>query len=240
VARRSPKAFSVRGVAGLGLRGLSFRPGRSVLCIALVAAAAFVIVAVGAFRREGATDVGSRSGESGGYRLFAWSLAPLHHDLASVEGQAALGLSPGDLESVGIARFRARRGDDASCLNLYAPREPTVLAATPSFLREGRFSFQSSLAATEGERANPWLLLERAREPGEAIPVVADASTLAYALHGKLGDEMPLPGTGARVRFVAALAPDLILALRDAGARVDGGCPPRPRQTSTPTVRRQR
>ena len=41
-------------VSGLGLRGVSFRPGRSVLCIALVASATFVIVAVGSFRREGA------------------------------------------------------------------------------------------------------------------------------------------------------------------------------------------
>ena len=169
-----------------------------------------MIVAVGAFRHEGSADVAARDGAGGGYRLLAWSLSPLHHDLGSAEGQEALGLEPGDLDGVGIARFRARRGDDASCLNLYAPREPTVLAATPSFVRERRFSFQSSLAETDEERANPWLLLERAREPGGAIPVVADAGTLAYALHRKLGDEMPLGATGARVRFVAALAPGLL------------------------------
>jgi hypothetical protein len=210
LAGRPRSALAVRGVAGLGLRGLSFRPGRSVLCVALVAAATFVIVAVGAFRHEGAADVAAREGAGGGYRLFAWSLAPLHHDLGSVEGQEALGLQPGDLDGVGIARFRARRGDDASCLNLYAPREPTVLAATPSFARDRRFSFQSSLAETDEERVNPWLLLERLREPGGAIPVAVDAGTLAYALHRKLGDEMALGGTGARVRFVAALAPGLL------------------------------
>jgi hypothetical protein len=210
LAGRPRAALAVRSVGGLGLRGLSFRPGRSVLCVALVAAATFVIVAVGAFRHDGPADVSARDGAGGGYRLLAWSLSPLHHDLGRAEGREALGLEPGDLDGVGIARFRARRGDDASCLNLYAPREPTVLAATPSFLRERRFSFQSSLAETDAERANPWLLLERAREPGGAIPVVADASTLAYALHRKLGDEMPLGATGARVRFVAALAPGLL------------------------------
>ena len=175
-----------------------------------MAAATFVIVAVGAFRHDGATDVAARDGAAGGYRLFAWSLAPLIHDLGSVAGREALGVEPGDLDGAGIARFRVRRGDDASCLNLYAPRDPTVLAATPSFLRERRFSFQSSLAETDAERANPWLLLERRREPGAAIPVVADAGTLAYALHRKLGDEMPLGATGARVRFVGALAPGLL------------------------------
>jgi ABC-type lipoprotein release transport system permease subunit len=209
VAGRPRSAAALRGVAGLGLRGVSFRPGRSVLCVALVASATFVIVAVGAFR-HGDTDDVSRAGASGGYRLLAWSMAPLHHDLASAEGQGALGLAPGGLDDVGIARFRARRGDDASCLNLYAPGEPTVLAARPSFLRERRFSFQSSLAQTEEERTNPWLLLEREREPSGAIPVVVDASTLAYALNRRIGEEMPLGGTGLRVRFVAALAPGLL------------------------------
>ncbi|HYN02383.1 MAG TPA: FtsX-like permease family protein, partial [Vicinamibacteria bacterium] len=124
VARRPRSALAVRSVGGLGLRGLSFRPGRSVLCVALVAAATFVIVAVGAFRHDGAADVSARDGAGGGYRLLAWSLSPLHHDLGSIEGQEALGLEPEDLDGVGIARFRARRGDDASCLNLYAAREP--------------------------------------------------------------------------------------------------------------------
>jgi hypothetical protein len=178
--------------------------------VALVAAATFLIVAVGAFRHHGTVDVAARDGASGGYRLLAWSMAPLHHDLGSAEGQRELGLDPEDLAGVALARFPARRGDDASCLNLYAPAEPTVLAATSSFLRERRFSFQASLAGTEAERANPWLLLEREGEPGGAIPVVVDASTLAYALHRKLGDEMAVGSTGVRVRFVAALAPGLL------------------------------
>ena len=42
----------------LGFRNASSRPGRSVLCIALIASAAFIIVAVDAFRhREGATTL---------------------------------------------------------------------------------------------------------------------------------------------------------------------------------------
>ncbi|HSD27915.1 MAG TPA: ABC transporter permease, partial [Vicinamibacteria bacterium] len=220
VSGRPRSAAAVHGVAALGLRGVSFRPGRTVLCVALVAGATFVIVAVGAFRHGDAGDLAARDGASGGYRLLAWSVAPLHHDLASVEGQAALDLDPAELARVAIARFRARRREDASCLNLYAPREPTVLGARPSFLREGRFSFQSSLARTEAERANPWLLLEAEPEPGGAIPVVVDASTLAYALHRRLGDEMPLGATGVRVRFVAALRPGLLQGELIAG---DGG-----------------
>ena len=38
----------------VGFRNATYRPGRSVLCIALIASAAFIIVAVDAFHREGA------------------------------------------------------------------------------------------------------------------------------------------------------------------------------------------
>ena len=37
----------------LGLRSAAYRPGRSILCIALIASATFVIVSLDAFRREG-------------------------------------------------------------------------------------------------------------------------------------------------------------------------------------------
>jgi ABC-type antimicrobial peptide transport system permease subunit len=210
VAGRPGTAYATESVAALGFRGVSFRPGRSVLCIALVAAATFVIVSVGSFRRDSPSDVTDPKGESGGYRLMAWSLVPLHHDLESPEGRTALGLDDVDLEGASIARFRARRADDASCLNLYQPREPTVLAPTASFLEEGRFRFQSSLAESPEERANPWRLLERERDAEGAIPVIADASSLAYILHRKLGDVISLGDTGARVRFVGALAPGLL------------------------------
>jgi hypothetical protein len=74
----------------------------------------------------------------------------------------------------------------------------------------GRFSFRSSLAETDAERANPWRLLEREREPDGTIPVVADAGSLAYILHEELGNVLPLGDTGVRVRFVGALAPGLL------------------------------
>jgi hypothetical protein len=107
-------------------------------------------------------------------------------------------------------RFRLRPGDDASCLNLYRPQNPRVLGATPEFVREGRFGFQASLAETQEEKANPWLLLERPAA-GDAIPAIADANSLAYVLHAKLGDELVLEreGSPVRVRFVAALRDSL-------------------------------
>ncbi len=195
----------VHRLFGLGVRGASFRPGRSVLCVALIAAAAFVIVSVGSFRRE-EVDTTDRHGESGGYALLGQSLLPLHHDPATAEGREALGLPAEMLEGVEIARFRMRKGDDASCLNLYRPGDPTVLAPIHDFVEAGRFAFQSSLAATPEEKANPWRLLEGERRNG-AIPAIADASSLEYVLHRKLGEEMDVGGS--RVVFVGALRPGL-------------------------------
>jgi len=192
----------------LGLRGASFRPGRSVLSVALVAAATFLIVAVGVFRHpEGAQGEGPHS-EGGGYALVATSLVPLHHDPATEEGREAFGLSSGLPSGLRIERFRMRSGDDASCLNLYQPQSPTVLAPSEPFVREGRFAFQATLARTPEAKANPWRLLEQEAEGG-AIPVIADANSLAYVLKKKLGETMTLEGTGVTVRFVAALAPGL-------------------------------
>jgi hypothetical protein len=84
-----------------------------------------------------------------------------------------------------------------------------VLGAEDSFLREGRFAFQSSLAETAEEKANPWLLVEKDSADG-VLPVVADATTLQYALARRVGDEMALGDSAVRVRFVAALRPGLL------------------------------
>jgi ABC-type antimicrobial peptide transport system permease subunit len=210
ILRGRPKdPAAIHSVAGLGARGASFRPGRSLVAIALVAAATFVIVAVGAFRRDTDSDLRKPDSESGGFTLLALSSQPLHHDPRTPEGRAALGLPKGALDGVTLARFRRSGGEDASCLNLYRPSRPTILGAEPSFLQQNRFAFQNSLASTEAERANPWLLLERDAENG-TIPVVADGTTLEYVLARKLGDEMTLGDTGVRVRFVAALKPGLL------------------------------
>jgi ABC-type lipoprotein release transport system permease subunit len=200
-------------IVQVGFRNASARPGRSVLCIALIASAAFIIVAVGAFYREGAEgELDSQSG-TGGYPLLADTLLPIAHDLSVAAGQDALNLfdfyeSGGVLEDVTLTRFRLRPGEDASCLNLYQAKDPRVLAATETFLAQGRFSFTGSLAETEVERENPWQLLHRTFEDG-AIPAIADATSLTYALHLKVGDDFVLnrdTDNPIRLRIVAALS----------------------------------
>lgn len=207
-------------VAQLGFRNASVRAGRSVLCIALIAAASFIIVSVDAFRRDGHTDVSDKASGTGGFPLLAESLLPLVHDPNSTEGRDELNLNDAALQGVKFTRFRLRPGDDASCLNLYAPRNPRILGAAAEFIQAGRFSFQNSLATTPAEKANPWLLLNQSAEtapaaanPQSPIPVIADANSMMYVLHKALGEELEInddSGQPVKLKLVAALSDSLL------------------------------
>ncbi len=197
-------------VSLLGFRNATYRPGRSVLCIALIASAAFIIVSVDAFRRDPNQNLAIKSG-SGGFPLLAESLVPLVHDPNTREGREALNLAGDEaasgLSGVNFARFRVRPGDDASCLNLYQPRNPKIMAPTADFIAANRFAFQDTLAQNEEEKQNPWFLLDR-KFPDGAVPVIADANSMTYVLHLKLGEDFVLnrPDGPVRLRLVGSLA----------------------------------
>jgi ABC-type antimicrobial peptide transport system permease subunit len=212
---RKPRWRAIRGsgwpaVSRMGFRNTTYRPSRSVLCITLIALSTFIIVAVDAFRRNDRPLSNDKKSGSGGFTLMAESLLPLVHDPNTSDGRQALNIG-GDtgsasLANVTLTRFRLRPGDDASCLNLYAPGNPRVLGATEQFINGNRFAFQNSLANSNEEKANPWLLLNRELDQG-VVPVIADANSLTYVLHKKLGDELVLTRNEGpvRVRFVGAL-----------------------------------
>lgn len=205
----------------LGFRNASTRPGRSVLCIALIAAASFIIVSVDAFRRDSNTATLDKNSGTGGYPLLAESLLPIVRDLNSAEGREELNLNDEALQGANLTHFRLRPGDDASCLNLYQPRNPRILGAPDNFINQARFAFQSSLAQTDSERANPWLLLNQeldddaagTNNPQSVVPVIADANSLNYVLHLKLGEELTInadDGRPVRLRVVAALSDSIL------------------------------
>ena len=190
-------------VSRLGLRNATYRPARSVTAIGMIAAATFILISVDAFRRDTISNTGTESG-LGGYSLLVESLLPVLEDPTSRAGQESLGLEA--FSSVAVERFRLRPGDDASCLNLYAPTNPRIGAPSDAFIEQGRFAFQDSLASNQAERANPWLLLQR-DEPDGAIPVIADANSMTYVLHRKLGEEIIIQegDRAIRLQLVAAL-----------------------------------
>jgi ABC-type lipoprotein release transport system permease subunit len=196
---RSVIGPGTQAVSRLGFRNASFRPVRSVVAVATIAAATFILISVDSFRK------GAPEASVGGYTVLAETLVPFAHDPNTKDGREALGLN--ELEPVRFEPFRVRPGDDASCLNLYEPTNPRILSPTESFLNAGRFAFHSSLASSAAERMNPWLLLNRV-EPDGAIPVIADANSLTYVLHRKLGEDFVIRNRGqeVRLRFVAALS----------------------------------
>ncbi len=193
----------------LGFRSASFRPSRSVLSAALIASAAFIIVSVDAFRRgPGGVSGDTRSG-TGGFVLIGQSDVPLLHNPNDTAGREALGVfdPAAPLSRTRFTRFRLRSGEDTSCLNLYRPTNPTIVAPEAGFIESGRFTFAASLAETDAERANPWLLLRRPVSDGP-IPVVADATSLQYVLHASVGDTFSMdngPGPPLVLQFVASL-----------------------------------
>jgi ABC-type lipoprotein release transport system permease subunit len=199
------------GIARLGVRYATWRRGRSLLAVSLVAAAVFLIVSVEAFRKEEGSPGDRRSG-TGGFALIAESTVPLFHDPSTPEGRDALNLQADASASAGatytIYRLRLRPGDDASCLNLYRPQRPRVVSVSRKLIDEHRFTFAASLAATPVERANPWRLLDR-KEPGAAIPAIVDATSLQYVLHASLGDELSF-GEGPAFRIVGTLADSVL------------------------------
>ncbi|MGA2132227.1 MAG: FtsX-like permease family protein [Bryobacteraceae bacterium] len=167
----------IGGLFRLAFRSAAYSPGRSILCIAQIACATFLIVSVDAFRRSGPSP------GTYGYPLMAESDLPLIHDPNTATGREALNIPP--LEAVRFVPFRLRPGDDVSCLNLYQPRNPRILGVPASF-----------------ERTAPWPLLD-APLPHGAIPAIADANSMTYVLHLKLGEDFLLGQT--RYRIVAAL-----------------------------------
>ncbi len=204
-----------RAFLRLGIRNVACRPGRSLLCITLIAGASFIIVSLEAFRADDrAVSMKADSG-IGGYPLIAESSLAVTLDPNSEDGREALGIPASEfpqLAQVHFVPFRYRSGDDASCLNLYAPLEPRILGAPHSFVEAGRFSFQDSIASGSGREENPWRLLESAPVDG-AIPAIGDANTIRYILHLSLGSVVTVRGDDGgqvRLRLVAELRDSIL------------------------------
>jgi hypothetical protein len=85
-----------------------------------------------------------------------------------------------------VMPFRMRPGDDASCLNLFQTRLPTILGVPQEMIERGGFKF----VGARGE--NPWTMLNERRADG-SIPVFGDMNTLMYSMHKGIGDVVQVP-----------------------------------------------
>jgi ABC-type antimicrobial peptide transport system permease subunit len=194
-ARLRGQIGTVASVIKLGVRNAGYRPGRSVLVIALISSAVFLVVALDAFRRPPVSVSDPHSG-TGGFPLAAESQLPIFWDLNTPAGRENVNLS--SVKDANFYAFRLRPGEDASCLNLYQPRTPRLLGASREFLNLNRFSFAETVSKAE----NPWFLLDSDPQDG-AIPAIADANSITYVLHHKVGDVFD--AGGIKVKLIAAL-----------------------------------
>jgi putative ABC transport system permease protein len=190
-AQKSP----VDSVVRLGIRNAGHRPGRSVLSIALIASAVFLVVALDAFRQAPVAWSDPKSG-AGGFPFAAEAQVPLFWDPNTPAGRDNLNIS--NIADVKFYPFRLRPGEDSSCLNLYEPRTPRVLGASRAFMDLNRFSFTESASGNK----NPWLALDEPRADG-TIPAIGDANSITYVLHKKVGDIVDV--NGAKLLLVGAL-----------------------------------
>jgi hypothetical protein len=205
----------IRALAGFGWRNASWRPGRSMTSAGLVAVAAFLLVSVDAFRKDTHAADDLRGG-TGGFALIAESVLPFVHDPSTGAGREELGLQfrADDPIFAGVSLFgaRLRPGDDASCLNLYQPKQPRVLGVPDTFIDAGRFGFAASLATEDGDTENPWRLL-RGERPDGIVPAIVDATSLQYVLHSAVGEVVTIDADTARpvrLRIVASLADSVL------------------------------
>jgi ABC-type antimicrobial peptide transport system permease subunit len=206
---RTVEGHGLWSIARLGIRNAARHPGRSLLTAGLLAAAAFLLVVVEAFRRH--VDAHEAVMQAnGGFDLVAESDLPLFRDLNTKEGrdevqdkleriyQDELGdpaaaqrraeEAAALLEKTETVAFRLQAGDDASCLNLYQPLRPRLLGVPVAFIESNRGGFR--FAATAIKHANPWTLL-LPQEP--AMPAFGEKNTVEWMLKTNLDGGITLP-----------------------------------------------
>ena len=194
-------------LAGLGRRNCARRRGRSLAVIGLLACGTFLVVAVGANRRDPGSEVMRRDSGTGGFAFLGETALPVFGDLNTEAGRDAFNLDSDEMEGVGVVALRIREGDDASCLNLNRAQAPRLLGVRSQDLASrGAFAFARTLGAEAGE--SPWLLLDRA--PDDAtVPCIGDEATVVWGLGRGLGDTIPYTderGRSFELRLVGVLA----------------------------------
>ena len=222
-------AFGLRGrgtvvFSRLGLRNASRQRLRSVMTAGLIATATFLIVTVAAFRRDPTGEKLDKKSGNGGFTLVAESSSPILYDLNTAEGRKKLqieaapnspaakalaALERGDMK---VVPFRVKPGEEASCLNVYQTRVPTILGVPRSLINENRFAFAPSFMGggswqklvegggskvegpqTKAATANSSSAPQPSTLNPQPVPVLGDLNTLMFSLHKQPGQTIAIP-----------------------------------------------
>jgi ABC-type antimicrobial peptide transport system permease subunit len=197
---------TMASLAGLGLRNITRRSGRSLAVVGLLACGIFLVIAVGANRHSALENAGKTGSGTGGFTLLGQSSISILHDLDTASGREEMSLDEEILQDVEFVQMRIREGDDASCLNLNRAQMPQLLAVRPDRLQQrGSFTFIESIESDEANEQ--WELLNE--NLGEdVVPAVGDYATVYWALGKSGGDEIDYideKGKSFRLRIVGMI-----------------------------------
>lgn len=185
-----------RTLPRLALRNAAANAARSLLMLGLLAAATFILVAVGANARDfSRIDVTRRDSGTGGFALLARSSVPLPFDPATPEGRRNLGFTDEDeaaLEGTRIYSLPAGPGEDISCLNISRPTHPRLLGVPRELAERGGFG--ANPAPGSGTE-NPWLSLWDPADDATAV-ALGDVDSIRWTLHSAPGKVYAMPGPG--------------------------------------------
>ena len=179
---------SMNSLISLALRNSARSKGRSMAVVAMLACGVFMVVAVGANRKDAGKGAALRTSGTGGFALYAASSVPVVQDLNSGKGRDTWGMDSSELGETKFVNLRVRDGDDASCLNLNQAQEPRILGvAIEELARRGAFSFQET--QKKAYRGSPWQLLTQNLGDG-IVPAIGDYPTIYWGLGKKIGDTL--------------------------------------------------
>jgi len=206
-SKRIVSGTEVNSYITLALRSILYSGKRSFLTAGLFAAAAFIIIITAVNRPQTFNfKTLDKSSGAGGYNLLARSSVSMFGDLNTPEGRKKNGFSSFNSPIWNDAAFvgcrQSREGDDISCLNINQPGQPGVLGLPEKILNEQGFIFSSYGKIKPGE--TPWAGL-KGRDNNGAFPVYADANSLEWILHKKIGDELLVDGEN-KVKVNGALS----------------------------------
>ncbi|HEY4760116.1 MAG TPA: FtsX-like permease family protein, partial [Thermoguttaceae bacterium] len=215
-----PAVAAGRGnILRMALSNAARNPGRSVLTITLVGAACFLIVAVSAFRLDTSQQMPTLASGNGGYSLAAESDQPVYQNLNTADGRSQLGFSADDEKQFAgctAISLRVMPGDDASCLNLYRPRQPRLLGVPQKMIEQDGFAWADVLKKGTGTSLrsepvlffNPWTLLQQDlgqdSDGAPIVPVILEKNTANYSLNlwRGLGETFEISGgRGIKIRL---------------------------------------
>ncbi len=188
------------GLARLALRNMARNKTRSLLTAGLLSSAAFLIIAVEPFRKEADSNTGKNSG-TGGFSIVVETNIPVLSGLDGPSGIETIldGVQKSNrgnpqrarqqvdrfknvLKDVQVYSLRFNPGDDASCLNLFAPSKPRILGVPNSLQQRGGFLFSATSEANE----NPWNLLDSSNP---LVNAFVEKNTVEWMIHSGLGKD---------------------------------------------------